>query len=90
MIVSNLVVLSSGNPMVVVSVALTVVVDVVLGVVWFCLPASWIHVSKICLIQGSDIDIESITTTNQLQYLGQGPGGTVASSGNGGNTTLPP
>ena len=65
MVVSNLVVLSSGNSMVVVFVAVTVVVDVVLGVVWFCLPASWIHLSKVCLIQGSDINIESITATNQ-------------------------
>ena len=69
MVVSNLVVLSSGNSIVVVFVGVTVVVDVVdvvLAVVWFCLPASWIHLSKVCLIQGSDINIESITATNQL------------------------
>ena len=70
MVVSNLVVLSSGNSIVVVFVGVTVVVDVVedvvLAVVWFCLPASWIHLSKVCLIQGSDIKIESITVTNQL------------------------
>ena len=62
----RVVVLSSGNSVVVVSDAFTVVVHVVLGVIWFCVPASWIHVSKICLIQGSDINIESITAINQL------------------------
>ena len=44
MVVSNLVVLSSGNSIVVVFVGVTVVVDVVvdvvLAVVWFCSPAN--------------------------------------------------